>query len=84
MPEEQLPVTHHAIGVLKKMFGFDRDVTDQIEVMMHAAFEHGTEKTVRLFFELYFDVFKLPTNCTVHQYMISALKKAQNPEAYEK
>ena len=49
---------------------------------MHSAFLHGTEKTVRLFFELYFDEFKLPTNCTVHQYMISALKKSQNPEAY--
>ena len=75
-------MTRQAIAVLKKMFSFDRDVTDQIEVMMHSAFLHGTEKTVRLFFELYFDEFKLPTNCTVHQYMISALKKSQNPEAY--
>ena len=84
MPKEQLLVTQQAVVVLTKMFGFDRDVTDQMEVMMHAAFEHGTERTVRLFFELYFDVFKLPTNCTVHQYMISALKKSRNPEAYEK
>ena len=49
---------------------------------MLTAFLHGTEKTVRKFFELYFDEFKLPNNQTVQQYMINAVKKSQNPEAY--
>ena len=50
--------------------------------MMQTAFHYGTEKIVRKFFELYFDEFKLPTNQTVHQYMVNAVKKSQNPEAY--
>ena len=60
----------------------DRDVADMIEVMMHTAFMHGTERIVRFFFELYFDEFKLPTNYTVHHYMISALGKPNNPAAH--
>ena len=50
--------------------------------MMQTAFHYGTEKIVRKLFELYFDEFKLPTNQTVHQYMVNAVKKSQNPEAY--
>ena len=53
-----------------------------IEVMMHTAFTHGTERIVRFFFELYFDEFKLPTNYTVHHYMISALGKPYNPASF--
>ena len=76
-------LTFQAITVLKKMYyRVDRDVADMIEVMMHSAFTHGTEKIVRLFFELYFDEFKLPTNYTVHHYMISALGKPNNPAAH--
>ena len=60
----------------------DRDVADMIEVMMHTAFTHVTERIVRFFFELYFDEFRLPTNYTVHHYMISALGKPNNPAAH--
>ena len=64
------------------MYKFDTEVSEQIEIMMLTTFLHGTEKTVRKFFELYFDEFKLPNNQTVQQYMINAVKKSQNPEAY--
>lgn len=76
-------LTFQAISVLKKMiYRVDRDVSDMIEVMMHTAFTHGTERIVRFFFELYFDEFKLPTNYTVHHYMINALGKPNNPASY--
>ena len=81
--KEKQFLTFQAITVLKKMFyRIDRDVADMIEVMMHSAFEHGTEKIVRFFFELYFDEFKLANNYTIHHYMISSLGKTNNPAAY--
>ena len=64
------------------IYRVDRDVADMIEVMMHTAFTHGTERIVRFFFELYFDEFKLGPNYVVHHYMISALGKPNNPARF--
>lgn len=50
-------------------------IVEIIEIIMDSAFKHGTENIIRLFFELYFEDFKLPKNSSMIYWMLNARGK---------